>query len=113
MNTKDDIIAALRKELRAAKESAAYWEKDSEHERAQRQKEIGMQEYRGNTVSYIYDKERNYGAHFDRMRGEIEIQKNLLIEVLKTIDDPSIPHLPLHRELIARIRNQTADKTTP
>jgi len=65
------VIAGLREEVAKLTESRDYWERESEREREQRQKEIGMQEYRGNTISYIYDKERNYGAHFDRMRGEI------------------------------------------
>lgn len=71
MKTDTPTITKLRQELRAAKEDAAYWEKAHERERAERQKEIGMQEYRGNTISYIYDKCKNYGAHFDRMNLEI------------------------------------------
>lgn len=54
-------ITRLRQELREARESAAYWEKAHEQERAERQKAIGMQEYRGNTVSYMYDKAKCYG----------------------------------------------------
>lgn len=72
MSTDTPVITRLRQELREARESAAFWEKAHERERAERQKEIGMQEYRGNTISYIYDKCKNYGAHFDRMRKEIE-----------------------------------------
>lgn len=71
MSTNAEIIAKLREEKRAAVESAAYWEREHDRERKQRQLEVGAQEYRGNTVSYIYDKERNYGAHFDRMNREI------------------------------------------
>lgn len=71
MKTDTPTITKLRQELRAAKEDATYWEQAHERERAERQKEIGMQEYRGNTISYIYDKCKNYGAHFDRMNLEI------------------------------------------
>jgi len=76
------VIAGLREEVAKLKESRDYWEGQSELERAQRQKEIGMQEYRGNTISYIYDKERNYGAHFDRMRGEIAALKAQLAALI-------------------------------
>jgi hypothetical protein len=42
-------------------------------ERARRQKDVGSQEYRGNTVSYIYDKEQAYGKKFDEMNAELAI----------------------------------------
>ena len=54
-------LNAARAELAAEKETARYWEKSAEHERDQRQKHVGEQEYRGNTVSYIYDKAKVYG----------------------------------------------------
>lgn len=61
----------LLRDFDILQESRAFWEREHTREREQRQKEIGAQEFRGNTVSYIYDKEKSYGAHFDRMRGEI------------------------------------------
>jgi len=67
-----NLARTLECELSQANGICDYWEAACERERSERQKEIGMQEYRGNTVSYIYDKERNYGAHFDRMREDYD-----------------------------------------
>lgn len=54
-------VGKFREELRLAGESSEYWRKSAEHERDQRQKFVGQQEYQGNTVSYIYDKAKCYG----------------------------------------------------
>lgn len=56
-----DFARTLETELNQALESAAFWEAECERERAQRQREVGAQEYRGNTVSYMYDKAKCYG----------------------------------------------------
>jgi hypothetical protein len=37
---------------------------------------IGMQVYRGNTISYIYDKCANYGKQFDSMQKELGVLKS-------------------------------------
>lgn len=47
---------------------------------AQKSKEIGKSEHRGNTVDYIYDKCENYGKQFDYIKAEAEA----LVECLKT-----------------------------
>lgn len=72
---------ALRTQLKAAMETAAYWEGAQTRERSERQKEIGMQEYRGNTISYIYDKERAYGKKFDELRTQLDTANAQLTEV--------------------------------
>lgn len=59
------IYARVRKRdfeaRRKLMESARYWEAQAEREYDQRQLEVGAQEYRGNTVSYMYDKAKCYG----------------------------------------------------
>ncbi len=57
----DEATALLVSQRDNAKAEVAYWEGEAERERNQRQKEVGMQEYRGNTVSYMYDKAKCYG----------------------------------------------------
>lgn len=61
-------VSGLRKQLADVTAERDDWQNQYEHERSERQKEIGMQEYRGNTISYIYDKCRNYGKQFDEQR---------------------------------------------
>lgn len=60
-------VKELEEQLAEAKDAADYWEGRD----AERQKSIGMQEYRGNTISYIYDKEKNYGMQFDDLRAQL------------------------------------------
>lgn len=60
----DELLARLdhaTAELAEVREDRNYWERQASHERAQRQLEVGAQEYRGNTVSYMYDKAKCYG----------------------------------------------------
>lgn len=53
--------AALQKQLEEARAECDDAQGQAERERAQRQLAVGAQEYRGNTVSYMYDKAKCYG----------------------------------------------------
>jgi hypothetical protein len=68
---------ALKAELKEAIEDRDDAQTQFENERNQRQKEVGAQEYRGNTVSYIYDKCANYGRQFDNMRARLQSEREL------------------------------------
>lgn len=67
----------LKAELKEAIEDRDDAQTQFENERNQRQKEVGAQEYRGNTVSYIYDKCANYGRQFDNMRAQLTSEREL------------------------------------
>jgi hypothetical protein len=48
--------------------------------------DIGAQTYRGNTISYIYDKCRNYGEQFDCLNAEVQRLSDELHAVLAERD---------------------------
>jgi hypothetical protein len=57
MISKDEVVERIR-DLRVDSDDCAAM---LERERNQRQLDVGSQEYRGNTVSYMYDKAKCYG----------------------------------------------------
>ena len=92
--TTQHTIESLRRELAEAKLDAANLRTERvnildeltvtiAHEARERQKETGMQEYRGNTVSYIYDKCANYAKQFQEKERELAEAREKVIEEFK------------------------------
>lgn len=87
-------LAAQSKELESLREELEDAKSQAQRERDERQKEIGAQEFRGNTISYIYDKCKGYGKKFDEQRNELaELREEN--DRLKKLTDRCVPPRPL------------------